>query len=299
MENIKCPSCGNEIPIEDALLHKAEEKARLEYEKKFSEQAAFVKEQKLELEKQSRALEEKAKEQEHILKKMIEKGIREQQTRLEKEASEKFEAQIRQLTDENAKRKDENLELRKREVSLLEREAELNERAEQLDLNMKKALLEKQEEIKQQAILQEREKSELVVREYEKKLSDQKLLIDEMKRKAEQGSMQMQGEVQELALEELLKGQFPFDVIQPVPKGVTGADVVQYVKNEFQQDCGLIIYESKRTKAFSEGWIEKLKDDARRISAGLSVIVTEVLPKGMVKVHTKYGSWRVLILMLS
>jgi hypothetical protein len=291
MENIKCPNCGHEIPIEDALLHKSEEKIRLEYEKKFNEQAAFVNKQKSELEKQSKALEEKAEEQERNLKKLVENGIREQQSRLEKEASEKFEAQIKQLAEENAKRKAENLELKKHELSLMKMEEELKEKEERLQIDLQKSLLEKQEEIKQNAVAQEKEKNELLIREYEKKLGDQKLLIEEMKRKAEQGSMQMQGEVQELALEELLKSQFPFDDIQPVPKGVSGADIIQHVKNEFQQDCGQIIYESKRTKAFSEGWIDKLKEDAMSTGANLSVIVTEALPKDMVRFGRKQGVW--------
>ena len=156
---------------------------------------------------------------------------------------------------------------------------------------MQKKLLEKQEEIADEVRKKEQEKTELKLKEYEKKLEDQKKLVEEMQRKAEQGSMQMQGEVQELALEEILKSEFPFDSIEPVEKGIKGADVIQVVKNEFQQICGRIIYESKRTKSFSEGWIEKLKKDQRSIGAEISVIVSESLPKDMVKFGRKDGVW--------
>src|SRR5690606_39794548 len=104
---------------------------------------------------------------------------------------------------------------------------------------------------------------QLRMKEMEKQLEDQKKLVDEMKRKAEQGSMQLQGEVQELALEELLKASFPFDIITEVGKGSRGADCIQAVRNNFGQECGKIIYESKRAQNFSVEWIEKLKKDMR------------------------------------
>lgn len=112
-----------------------------------------------------------------------------------------------------------------------------------------------------------------------------------MKRRVEQGSMQLQGEVQELALEELLKTAFPFDTISEVGKGVKGADAIQTVRNKQGQDCGKIIYESKRTKAFSNDWIEKLKVDMRAQQADVAVLVSEVLPKDLDTFGEKDGVW--------
>ena len=209
----------------------------------------------------------------------------------EKEATEKIAEEMKSLREENETRKEEIRELKKQEVELLRKESKLKEKEEQLDLHVQKTLFEREDEIKQKVIAQEEEKHELKIKEYEKKFDDQKKLIEEMKRKSEQGSMQMQGEVQELALEEILTSQFPFDDIQPVPKGVKGADVVQRVFNEFQQECGCIVYESKRTKTFSDSWIEKLKDDVREIGASVSVIVTETLPKDMRRFGMKDGIW--------
>ena len=112
-----------------------------------------------------------------------------------------------------------------------------------------------------------------------------------MRRKSEQGSMQLQGEVQELALEELLKAAFPFDLISEVGKGVRGADCIQTVRNNFGQECGKIIFESKRTNNFANDWIEKLKADMRSQGADVAVIVTQALPKDMDRFGEKEGIW--------
>ncbi len=129
------------------------------------------------------------------------------------------------------------------------------------------------------------------LKEKDKQLEDQRKLVEEMKRKAEQGSMQLQGEVQELALEELLRHSFPFDLISEVGKGVRGADCIQTVRNSYGQECGKIIFESKRTKDFSEEWIEKLKADMRALGADVAVIVTQAMPKDMEDFGERQGIW--------
>jgi hypothetical protein len=116
-------------------------------------------------------------------------------------------------------------------------------------------------------------------------------MVDEMKRRSEQGSMQLQGEVQELALEELLRSSFPFDIIEEVSKGVRGADAIQIVNNHFGKQCGKIIYESKRTKSFSAEWIEKLKSDQRLSQADVAILVTQTMPKEMTHFGEKNGIW--------
>jgi hypothetical protein len=103
--------------------------------------------------------------------------------------------------------------------------------------------------------------------------------------------MQLQGEAQELVLEELLKITFPFDMIEEVGKGVKGADVIHTVRNNFGKECGKIIYESKRTKAFSDSWINKIKDDLRGQNADLAVIVTETMPKELDRFGVREGVW--------
>lgn len=125
----------------------------------------------------------------------------------------------------------------------------------------------------------------------EKQLADQKKLTEEMQRKQEQGSMQTQGEVQELAIEEWLAAQFPLDVIEEIKKGERGADCMQIVHTRTQQNCGVIYYESKRTKSFSKGWIEKFKADIQDKNANIGVLVTDAMPSDMDRLGLKDGVW--------
>jgi Uncharacterized protein conserved in bacteria len=127
--------------------------------------------------------------------------------------------------------------------------------------------------------------------EKDKQLAEMRTQIEELKRKAEQGSQQTQGEVLELELEHLLKEDFPFDEILPVSKGVKGGDVIQIVKTQSGRVCGKILWETKRTKSWSDGWIQKVKDDQREAKADLSVIVSEVLPKGFHHFRQIDGVW--------
>jgi len=136
----------------------------------------------------------------------------------------------------------------------------------------------KQREIEEVISKRERERIELTLSEKEKKLEDLRKQIKEMERKAEQGSMQLQGEVQERAIEEILRDLCMFDEIQEVPKGKRGADVIQTVRDDAYKTCGKIIYESKRTKTFNTGWIEKLRKDQLAERADIAVLVSQVLP---------------------
>ena len=119
----------------------------------------------------------------------------------------------------------------------------------------------------------------LKVKEREQTIASMQKQIEELKRKAEQGSQQLQGEVQELELETLLTTKFPLDQIQPVPKGEHGGDVLQRVVSGFGQPCGTILWESKRTKNWSDGWLTKLREDQRQAKAEIAVIVSQALPK--------------------
>jgi len=135
------------------------------------------------------------------------------------------------------------------------------------------------------------EETQMKMREKDMKMQS---LIDQMeimKKKAEQGSMQLQGEVQELILEELLRATFAFDLIEEVGKGIRGADVIHTVRNNIGKECGKIIYESKRTKTFSDTWIDKLKNDLRGQRADIALIVTESMPKDMSCFGIRDGIW--------
>jgi len=217
---------------------------------------------------------------------------------LRKSIASDFENQLVILQNAKSESDEKLKESRQKELEFLQKELALKQKEEELDLSVQRKLQEQRNELTEQIRKQELEKFslkdidyQLRQKELEKQLEDQKKLVDEMKRKAEQGSMQLQGEVQELILEELLRDNFPFDVIGEVGKGVRGADCIQTVRNQFGQECGRIIYESKRTKDFSMDWIDKLKKDMRAIGVDVAVIVTQCYPKGMNCFGEKDGVW--------
>jgi hypothetical protein len=187
---------------------------------------------------------------------------------------------------------------RQKELDFLKKEQELKNKEQELEIQIQKKLLEERNVLTQQIRKEENERNnlketeyQLKMRELEKQLEDQRKLAEEMKRKAEQGSMQLQGEVQELALQDMLKAAFPFDVVCEVGKGVKGADCILTIRNNVGLECGKIIFESKRTKDFGVDWIEKLKADMRAEGADLGVIVTQTMPRGMDKFGERDGIW--------
>lgn len=198
---------------------------------------------------------------------------------------------------QNAAATEEKLkEARNKELDYLQKEQAFKIKEEELQLTLQRQLMVEREKIKEQLIKEEQvklsikdEEFQLRLKERDKQIEDQNKLIDEMKRKSEQGSMQMQGEVQELLLEEILRNTFPFDAVDEVGKGVRGADCIQTVRNQFGNEAGKIIYESKRTKDFSNDWIEKLKADMRSLGADTAIIVTQALPKDMDRFGEKDG----------
>ena len=206
---------------------------------------------------------------------------------LENSLKEKSE-QVKEL--HKSKAEIERLKLEKDEMEskiTAEKEADLSKKLKEARDSHKEQLEIEITRIKQELI----EENTLKIEELKKKLEDQTALAEEMKRKSEQGSMQLQGEVQELAIEDILRDTFRFDVIEPVPKGVSGADVIQRVRNNIGNEVGIIVYESKRTKAFGKDWINKLKEDGNRIKADICVLVTEALPDGIEKIGQKDGVW--------
>jgi hypothetical protein len=242
----------------------------------------------------------KEKEQE-LQKKLEEERLRIQQTTeqtLRKSIGTDFENKLRLLEEANKDNEEKLKTSRQKELEYLKKEQELKSREAELELSVQRRLQEERGKLSEELRGLEEQKTaaretefQMKLKELEKQLYDQKKLAEEMKRRAEQGSTQLQGEVQELALEELLRATFPFDEISEVGKGVRGADCIQTVRNNFGQECGKIIYESKRTRDFSPDWIEKLKADMRNQGALVAVIVTQTMPKGMDCFGEKNGVW--------
>lgn len=250
---INCPECGVEINVSDILYHQVEEKLSKDFaeknaikEKELKKKLDELKKQKEEIDKEKELLQQKideaVKSKLTAEKSKLEKSIRES---LKEETIEQIESLKKELEQKSNQVKE--LNKTKAEIEKLKREKE--ELKEEIELQKEKEFSERLKEERIKIKKQVDEASLLKIKELEKQLEDQKALAEEMKRKAEQGSMQLQGEVQELAIEEILKSLFPFDQISEVGKGIKGADVIQIVRNKFGNDCGTILYESKRTKA--------------------------------------------------
>jgi hypothetical protein len=167
----------------------------------------------------------------------------------------------------------------------------LSAQQKELELQFEQKLTEQLKQIETQVALRENSRIELLMKEKEKQLNDQKKMIDELQRRSGQGAVQLQGEVQEMAIAEWLAAQFPLDTIEEIKTGVRGADCLQAVHTREMENCGTIYYESKRTKDFQPAWIEKFKDDMREKAADIGVIVTQAMPRDMPAMGQISGIW--------
>lgn len=290
---ITCPNCNHQFEPGDSMREEIEKELRgkmVDWQKKKDEEFR-QKEHSFQLQLQAR--DEENRKMLEAEKKKIQEKLTED---IRKSVAGDFENQLKLLQQNAADTEEKLRESRKKELEFLQKEQALKTKEEELELSVQKKLLEERERLKEQLQKEEAEKLSLKEQEYqlrmkelEKQLDDQKKLAEEMRRKSEQGSMQLQGEVQELMLEEMLQATFPFDKIEEVGKGVRGADCIQIVRNQFGNEAGKIIYESKRTKDFSNEWIEKLKADMRTTGADVAVIVTQAFPKDMDRFGEKNG----------
>jgi len=279
--NVECPNCKHVFSIESALEQKLSDKIRSEIEatakkKAEEEMQARSKQLQKDFEEKSKKLKELQTRESDLLLKQSELQ--------EKVDSAGIEFQRRILEErEKIKEQAEKAAMSRAEVLFLEKEQKLRQEKEDMETSMVKKVSEETGKIRVQEQLKQAE--------LQKKLDDQIKLADEMKRKYDQWSMQAQGEVQELELEKLLRASFPDDNILEVPKGQKGADCIQVVRNDFGKDCGMIIYESKRTKTWSNDWIDKLKLNMRMQGCDLPVLVTETFPKNFKRFGQIDGVW--------
>ena len=298
--NIKCPDCGHVFDVENALAADIEKKLQNQYQQKLKESLIKVEEGEKKLEAERILFEEKKKKENEIfIQKLQQEKIKmeaELQEQIKKSIASDYENRMKMLQDQCSETDQKLKDARKKELDFLQKEKQLQTKEEELEITLQKKLQEERQTITEQIRRQEAEKNTLKenennlrMREMEKQLEDQKKLAQEAVRKAEQGSMQLQGEVQELILEEMLAAAFPFDVISEVGKGIRGADCIQTVRNHIGQECGKIIYESKRTEGFTADWIDKLKKDMLATGADIAVIVTKTMPKELQQFGEKNG----------
>ncbi len=283
---ITCPHCNMEIKLTESLAAPIVASIRKDYEQRLNQKDAEVATRESKLREREMAL---LKEKESI-EDIVADKVKQERAKISLEEAKKAKAVLvmeleekeRQLAalGEVLQQRDAKLaEAQKTQAHLLQKERELDDARRELALSVEKQVREGLEAVRDKARREAEDALGLRVREKEETIAAMQRQIEELKRKAEQGSQQLQGEVQEMELEEILKIKFPSDAIDPVPKGEFGGDVLQTVRNALGQNCGVILWESKRTKNWSDGWLPKLRDDQRAAKADVAVMVSQALPK--------------------
>jgi hypothetical protein len=266
----------------DSELVLRKEKIRFDEEKK-----------DFELEKQKQMDAERKKIEEEAFNRALKQGeantVKLQKLLEEKEKEKLSETAI--LKDELKEKESKLREASEKEIEIRKEKNKLEEEKKNFELEKQRQLDGERAKIKEEASQKAAEEQQFRFAELAKQLNDARKVNDELKRKLEQGSQQSQGEVLELALEEILQQEFPEDEITPVPKGINGADIIQKVCARIGTPCGQIAWESKRTKDWNENWIQKLKDDQRMIKADVAVIISSVLPDNIKGFALRDGVW--------
>lgn len=275
-----------ELQDREAQLREAGEKLKAAQERELSwrKKERELAEREETLRQEQEALAEQAKEQLAAERqKLIEEGRR--------KAAEELGTSVREREEELAELREKLKAANEQELAFRKRQRELEERAEQMQLEIDRQLDAERQQIRESVRQQADEEYELKLRDQQEKMDTMRKQIDELKRRSEQGSQQAQGESLELVLDGLLREAFPTDSIEEVPKGIRGADVLQRVISPGGADCGAILWETKRTKNWSAGWLPKLRDDQREAKATVAVLVTEAMPPGVLQFDLVDGVW--------
>ncbi|MBI2413636.1 MAG: DUF2130 domain-containing protein [Deltaproteobacteria bacterium] len=290
-QTIKCPYCSRDIPLTETLSSQIKEGVRKEFEDK-------ARARELELKKREDALAGKSREVDEAkrsLEESLAKRLAVEKAKLvdaaQKKAKEELLVELKNLKDENDEKAKLLAEARGKELELRKQARELEEAKKTVELDVARKIDAEREKIRQATLEMFSEEHRLRDFEKDKQMADMRRTIDELKRKSEQGSQQAQGEALELDLESLLRSKFPADAVEPVPKGMRGADILQKVYTRAGVYCGSIAWESKRTKAWNDEWIAKLKEDQIEVKAEVAVIVTETLPKSVSSFSQIDGVW--------
>ena len=282
--SVKCPDCGHEFPLGDAVLGSVREDLANELEGRVRER-----------EKKLRALEENLRKRRSEIDDEVEAQLKKQlgevEARAARKAAEAQEIRLKGLQEELGEKEAALKKAREHELELARRERQLKDAQEQQALELEKKLNTERDRLRDEIGKQEAERQGLVQAELQKKLNDALKANDDLRRKLEQGSQQTQGEVLELDIENRLRALFPLDQFAEVPKGIRGADLVHVVTNEQGQRCGSILYETKRTKNWGNDWIPKLKKDLVTARADVPVLITETLPEGIDRFELRDGVW--------
>ena len=295
---IICPQCKTEIKLTESLAAPLLESVKRDYEQRLSQKDADMTQREQALADRTQAL-EKAKAN---LDQQVAQKLQQERVRIAAEEQQKARLAFGNDLDQKTKEiyglqeilKQNNAKLadaQKAQVELIRKQRELDDAKRELDLTIEKRVQADLSSERDKAKKEAEEELKLKVMEKDQTITAMQRQIEDLKRRAEQGSQQLQGEVQEMELEALLAAKFPRDTIQPVPKGEFGGDVLQRVIGPLNQSCGTILWECKRTKNWSDGWLPKLREDQRTAKAEIAVIVSQALPKDVETFGFIDGVW--------
>jgi hypothetical protein len=285
---IVCPHCKKEIRLTESLAGPLVEATRRQYEQKLADKDSEVARREAEVRRQEKAVADAQK----AVDDKVADGIRKERERIATEeakkarilVSDELQGKSKEVADlkEILKAKDNKLaDAQKAQADLVRKQRELDDAKRELDLTVETRVEQSLAGVRDIAKREAEQELNLKVAEKEQTIAGMHRQIEVLKRKAEQGSQQLQGEVQELELESLLVAKFPADLVEPVPKGEFGGDILQHVLNSAGQACGTLLWESKRTKNWSDGWLPKLRQDQRAAKADFALLVSRVLPKSV------------------
>jgi hypothetical protein len=299
---ITCPNCKTEIKLTESLAAPLIAATRLQFEKELAQKDSEVAQREQAMRDKEKALaEDKRKLDEHVadqvasqLKTERARVAAEEAKKAKAAAATEMEGKARELADlqDVLKAQDVKLaEAQKAQADLIKKQRELDDAKRELDLTIEKRVQDGLTEVRSQAKREAEDGMRLKVAEKDQAIASMQQKIEELKQKAEQGSQQLQGEVLELELEHLLRSKFPFDLVEPVPKGEFGGDALHRINSPSGMACGSILWESKRTRNWSDSWLAKLREDQRTAKAEVCVLVSQALPKGVETFDLLDGVW--------
>ena len=295
---IQCPKCNAEIKLTESLAAPLVASMRADYESKLKAKDADVEKRQTDL----RIREEDLAKAKASLEDVVAAKLRQERGKIAEEEAKRaklaFEDELAKAAREKADLqavmeadKKKLAEAQQAQAEMLKTKRELEDARRELDLTVQKKVEDELAGARSKARQEAEEELKGKVQEREQTIASMQKQIEDLRRKAEQGSQQLQGEVLELEIETTLGANFPFDKIEPISKGERGADVLQCVRDQTGRACGAILWESKRTKNWSDGWLAKLRDDQRDAKAEISVLVSQVLPKDVESFGLKDGVW--------
>lgn len=295
---INCPKCGTEIKLNESLAGPLIEATKREFEGKLAERDAAIDKREAEVRRQQdEVAAARATIEDQVTSKLAEarKQIAEDETKKAKALLgndlEEKNKEIEALREVAAAREQKLVAAQREQAELLRKQRELDDAKRELEITVEQRVTASLEDVRAKAKTEAEESLRLKVSEKEEQISSMQRQIEELRRKAEQGSQQLQGEVLELQLESMLAARFPMDVQEPVAKGEFGGDLLHRIVGPVGQICGSILWETKRTKNWSDGWLVKLRSDQRAAKAELSILVSDALPKGVESFDQIDGVW--------